>query len=167
MVAVAAPRSLKDIEDLGAGSVFPGSVLEGSETALCLFSAAWHGRQDAYWVARRGLTATCVDLDARRLEEMREIYPPDWEFVHADAFEYVRERVMYADRVDAVILDPYTVHFAACAAYLPEWCDAANNVVILGMDGRELEPPPGWELQLKLKRSSYKGGVYWQVLGSD
>jgi hypothetical protein len=165
-MAAVAPVALKQIVDHDAGLVFPRQVLSDSSTALCLFSAAWHGRQDAYWVAKRGLRATCVDLDAGRLDEMRNLYPSDWEFIQHDAFDFP---AMHCERVatrdwDAVVLDPYTNHFDRAAEYLPVWCAVANNVVILGMDGRDLEVPHGWQIVQRRKRSHYNGGVWWVVL---
>lgn len=161
MVAVASPRSLNEIRDLDAGVSFPGLALSGSETALVLFAAAWHGKQDAYWIAQAGLRATCVDLDEGRLREMMELYPRDWAFRQMDAFTYHEGcEVVY----DVVSLDPFTNQFDRCADMLPVWCALARNVVILGMDDRELEAPVGWQIVDRRKRSDFNGGVYWVVL---
>lgn len=162
MGVVAAPERFTDIEDLYCGSVYPSFHREdGYETALCLFSAMWHGRQDVYWLAKAGITGTCVDLDGERLEQMREVYPDGWQFVEADVYEYAVE----ADRTwDVVTLDPWTGQFERCAWMLPLWCQLANRAVVLGHGNYRLpEPqaPDGWELADRIKRSDFKGGIYW------
>jgi hypothetical protein len=164
VATVVAPRSLDEIRDLHAGASFPGEALADSETALVLFAAAWHGRQDAYWVAQAGLRATCVDLDRGRLEEMRAMYPDDWDFVQDDVYAFGIESDVNERRWDVVSLDPFTNQFDRCAQMLPTWCKLASNVVILGMDDRQLEVPEGWRITDRRKRSDYNGGVYWVVL---
>lgn len=165
MAAVAtAPSSFEEIEDLYCGSVYPGPrFFEGCETALCLFSAMWHGRQDVYWLAKAGLTGTCVDLDGARLSEMAAVYPAGWEFVQEDVFEFAgaTEREW-----DVVTLDPWTGQFERCADLLPVWAGLARRVVVLGHGNYRLrvpEAPEGWRLVDRFKRSDFKGGIYWLV----
>ena len=55
--------------------LYPRRVLDGLTTALVLFAAAFHGRQDAIWIAKAGMNGTCVDIDAEKLEEMKVAYP--------------------------------------------------------------------------------------------
>ena len=153
--------ALAVVVDRDAGLVFPRQALSDSRTALCLFSAAWHGRQDAYWIAEAGMTATCVDLDGGRLDEMRDMYPQHWEYHRSDAWEFARRAT---GKWDVVTLDPYTNHFDAAEQHLEDWCRLANNVVVLGMDGRRVEPPDGWQVVQRRKRSHYNGGVWWIVL---
>lgn len=153
------PASFDDIEDLHSGSVYPR--LEGFQTALCLFCAEWHGRQDAYWIAKQGMTGTCVDLNAKHLREMQEVYPSGWEFIKADVYEWETDRTW-----DVVTLDPWTGQFERCADLLPRWCSLANHVVVLGHGNYRLtEPqaPDGWRQDVKIKRSDYKGGINWLV----
>lgn len=156
-----APSSLAEVCDLESGVSYPGAAIRGHETALCLFCAAWHGRQDAYWLADAGLRTTCVDFDEGRLREMHDIYPDDWEFLVGDAFDTKHWRNM---QWDVVSLDPFSNLFDRCAENLPLWCSLANHVVILGMDDRPLEAPDGWRITDRRKRSDYLGGVYWVVL---
>lgn len=164
MVPVA-HHTFDDQHALYSGSVFPSFALEGCETALCLFSAAWLGKQDAYWVAKAGLVGTCVDLDGGRLAEMDDIYPDDWLFVHADVFEFAANWDGF-HHWDVVTLDPFTNLFERCADMLPTWCGLARKTVILGHGNYRLtEPtaPEGWALTRRIKRSDFKGGVYWLV----
>ena len=165
----AAPTVLRDIEHLYCGSVFPGpQFFEGCETALCLFSAAWHGRQDAYWIAKYGMQGVCVDLDGGRLEEMRAVYPEDWQFIQADVFNFTS--IPTRPRYDVITLDPFTNLFEKCADLLPRWCDNANRVVVLGHGNYRLKEPPapeGWTKGPRFKRSDFKGGIYWLVYTRD
>lgn len=142
--------------------VYPVGVLVGCETALVLFAAAFGGRQDAYWMAEAGLTATCVDIDGDKLREMAENYPAGWEFVNADAYEFVAATDR---RWDVVSADPWTNQFAQAAEALPAMCRAASRAVILGVGaGALLSPPAGWEETGRVRRSDYDGGVFWAVL---
>ena len=165
MAAVEKPRSLKDVQDLECGVSFPGPYLAGSETALCLFSAAWHGKQDAFWVNHAGMTATCVDLDQERLDEMAAIYPNTWSFARADAFEFAEAAADEGERWDVVTLDPFTNVFQRVADELPLFCALANNVVMhaTGPD-TQVTAPSGWRVATMLKRSTFRGGVWWTVL---
>jgi len=165
----AAPTVLRDIEHLYCGSVFPGpQYFEGCETALCLFSAAWHGRQDAYWIAKYGMRGWCVDLDRGRLDEMKAVYPEGWGFFPGDAFEYVK--AVQPGFFDVITLDPFTNLFEKCADMLPTWCELANRVVVLGHGNYRLTEPPapeGWSQVAKVKRSDFKGGIYWLAYARD
>lgn len=163
-VLASGPRTFEEIEVPYCGTVYPGpELLDGCATALCLFSAMWHGRQDVYWLAKQGLTGTCVDLDGERLAQMQSVYPDGWEFVAADVFDYVREEKR---TWDVVSLDPWSGQFEICGAMLPVWTSLANRVVVLGHGNYrlpELIPPRGWQLAHRFKRSDFKGGVYWLV----
>jgi hypothetical protein len=155
MAAVAvAPASFQEIENLYCGSVYPGPQhFKGCKTALCLFSAMWHGQQDVYWPGK--------------LAEMQAVYPAGWEFVNADVFDYVDGQ---SRRWDVVTLDPWTGQFERCASMLPVWTTLARKVVVLGHGNyrlREPEAPDGWHLADRFKRSDFKGGVWWLVFAHD
>ena len=171
MGAVAPPKVLSDIENLYCGSVYPGSqFFEGCETALCLFSAEWLGMQDAYWIAKHGMTGTCVDLQADKLAQMRELYPEGWEFIEADAYEFAQESLEEGREWDALTLDPWTGQFEKCADLLPTWTALARNTVVLGHGNYRLtrpEAPEGWTMTQAILRSDFKGGVYWLVFQRD
>jgi hypothetical protein len=96
---------------------------------------------------------------------MRAIYPDDWIFEQADAFTWQWDVQRLGDNQwDVVTLDPFTTHFDRCADMLDSWCRLARNVVILGMDDRELDVPDGWQIVQRRRRSRYNGGVWWIVL---
>lgn len=70
---------------------FPQPVLAGCETGLLLFSSAFNGSNDGYWLLDAGMTATCVDIDGDKLARMRRFYPDTWEFVKQDAFAFAAD----------------------------------------------------------------------------
>jgi hypothetical protein len=171
-VGAVATRTFDDIENLYCGSVYPNIKLFApeAETALCIFCAEWLGMQDAYWVAKAGLTGTCVDRQGDKLAQMRELYPDGWEFVEADAYVYAEAAVREEMWWDVVTLDPWTGQFQRCADLIDTWTTLARQLVILGHGHYRLEPPKapeGWTLVETIKRSDFKGGVNWLVFARD
>lgn len=162
------PREFADLEDLYSGSVFPRrEFFAGCETALCLFTAEWLGRQDVYWIAKQGIVGTCVDLNGDKLRQMQELYPDGWEFIEADVYEYAASA---HNTWDVVTLDPWTGQFARCADLLPLWTTLARKVVVLGHGNYRLErpeAPEGWSMVEVIRRGDFKGGVYWLVFTRD
>ena len=141
---------------------FPSHVLRGSATGLCVFAAEWHGRQDAFWLYEAGIRATCVDVNGRKLEEMRRIYPDGWEFVEGDAFEF-----QPTAKYDVITLDPFTGDtMDRCHRELAVWCSRANNVVVMGSTAAQpiYRAPDGWRITETVHRSDFGGGVFWTVL---
>jgi hypothetical protein len=134
----------------------------GLPISFVFCSAAWHGRQDAIWIADVGLTATCVDMDGDRLGEMEGAYPAGWEFVNEDVFEYATRT---DGRWDVVTVDCPSNLFGRCAELLPLWCLLARRAVVLGCGtSTPLEVPDGWALTSRWYRSDFLGGVRWAVI---
>ena len=159
------PRTLQDVEYLNAGVSFPGQAMSGSRTALAVFCAAFHGRQDAYWLAQAGLRTTCVDMDGGRLDEMAAVYPDNWEFVQRDAWEFAREAAAAGRTWDVVTIDPFSNRFQEIADDLELWCSLADNVVAFASGvGTRVEAPDGWMVVDVRRRSSHLGGIFWHVL---
>ena len=155
------PPSFEEIRDPDDRSV-PVGVLRDCRDALVLFAQAWYGMQDAYYVAAAGLDATCVDIRDHNFEAMRRLYPPSWEFVRADVFEFIED----CERTwDVVTVDCPSGSFQRCADLLPELCSLAIRAVVLG-SGTEtrVAVPGGWTQTSRALRSSFNGGVYWTVL---
>jgi hypothetical protein len=153
------------LEQIPRDAAFPVTRLAGLEDALVLFAAAWHGKQDAVFLADAGIVGTCVDLDETKLDEMRAIYPASWSFSQADAFHYARTWRTAGRRWDAATIDCPTNLFDRCAAELPLWCDVARRLVVLGCGRRtHIDPPDGWALVDVVQRSSFRGGVQWAVI---
>jgi hypothetical protein len=150
------------LDDIRADrGLYPADILQDCETALILFAAAFHGKQDAIWIADAGIRATCVDTDANKLTEMKPAYPNNWEYVIGDAFEYATRTQR---QWDVVSLDCFTNLFDRCAELLPLWCLLARKAVVLGIDERPLVIPDGWVLSGRKFRSNFNGGVYWAVI---
>src|SRR4051812_16962494 len=108
---------------------YPLWALEGCETALIVFASEFGGMNDAAWVVDAGVRATCVDINADKLNAMRENYPDDWSFVCQDAYEFA---ALTDGRWDVVSLDPFTNHFDRCADNIKVWCKLARRAVIIG-----------------------------------
>lgn len=143
-------------------ALYPTDVLEGCESALVLFAAAFYGRQDCAAIATAGLTATCVDHDHEKLGAMVLAYPEGWEYVHGDAYRYAQAT---RRRWDVVSLDPFTNQMQTCANLLPWWCGLANRAVVLGTGvGTEVVAPTGWRVTDRTRRSGFAGGTFWTVL---
>jgi hypothetical protein len=158
------PASFEGIADPFDKS-YPMGVLRHQRSALVLFAAAWYGRQDACFVARAGLTATCVDIRSQNFGAMRNLYPAGWEFVRADAYQFVQETT---GRWDVVSVDCPSGHFQKCADIASVFCGLANHAVILGTGvDTTLDVPAGWTLMTRNRRSLMYGGVFWTVLTRD
>jgi hypothetical protein len=158
-----APRGLDRIKSVSDPDVFPHSVLAGAETALVLFCAAFYGEQDAVWIAEAGLRATCVDTDAERVQVMKRIYPPDWDFIVANVYEFVYDALLC--KWDVVTVDCGSAQFDRCADLISVFCGLARRAVVLGTGfATVVLPPNGWSVTRILFRSPFRGGVYWTVL---
>lgn len=145
-----------------SADVYPRTYLDGCETALVVFAAAFMGAQDAIWIHDAGLDATCIDHDARLLDLMRGLYPSGWEFLEVDAYEWLETA---EGGWDVVSVDSPTGHFERCAEWLPIFCRLARRLVVIGIGtDTHVEAPDGWEIVECIKRSDYEGGVYWSVL---
>ncbi len=138
---------------------YPAHLLNGCETGLCLFSAAFLGHNDAIHFARQEITTTCVDTDASRLLEMRDLYPDGWKFVVANAWKFAEQTRL---RWDAISVDTFTGDvMERSLASLELWCSLARKVVTVTLtEGAQYETPSGW-LAWTFPRS---GVVSWLVL---
>lgn len=165
-VALAWPRSIDDVRTRGEGSVFPTHVLEGRSSALVLFAAAFGGAQDALFVLDAGLAAVCVDTDRDALNRMRAAYPKDWGFVHMDAWKYARAAVEHGNKFDVVTADCPTNLFEEVDHDVGLWCALARHAVVLGSGtcGMSARLSAGWKWTGCVRRSSFRGGVWWSVL---
>ncbi len=152
--------TLEALRQEGDRAAFPHRYLQGLNTALVLFAAAFKGKQDACWIAEAGLTATCVDIDHVTLAEMKPLYPDGWEFFIGDAYAFNPGRVW-----DVVTVDCPSGQFDRAAEAVAKWTALASHVVMLGTGNEtNVDPPDGWAVTDTVYRSSYAGGVYWTVL---
>lgn len=144
---------------------YPAWVLAGCETALVVFAAEFGGMNDCAWIVEAGLRATCVDINADKLDAMKASYPDDWEYICADAYEFAGECAGGPYKWDVVSLDPFTNHFDPCAENIEAWCRLARRAVIVGTGtDTVIVTPLGWAQTDCVKRTDYQGGVWWTVL---
>lgn len=151
------------IRSLADETTFPLRVLEDRQTALVLFCAGFYGVQDAVFVADAGLQAVCVDVDVERVDVMRRIYPSGWDFVVDNVYEYAADTRLSPR--DVVTVDCPSGHFDRCADMVERWCELATEAVVLGSGfATVVLAPTGWSVTETIKRTDYRGGVFWTVL---
>ena len=143
---------------------YPTHVLEGCETGLCLFAAAFLGHNDAIHFTEAGIVTTCLDDDADRLAEMRELYPSAWAFVDADAWTYAQAAASEDLFWDAVSVDTFTGDaMERSLASLGLWCSLARKAVVVGITldlTDRYATPKGWRSSLFHRAND----VHWLTL---
>lgn len=141
---------------------YPAYLLDGCETGLCLFAAAFLGHNDAIHMARAEMTVACVDVDGPRLREMRDLFPADWLWYFDDAWGFAQEAKLLSIEWDAVSVDTFTGDAERRSLdSLELWCSLARKVVtVTHCAGSEYVVPDGWQDGL-FERAT---GVNWLVL---
>ena len=87
---------------------FPVELLDGAETVICFFSTQFQGQNDVRHVHQQGIKkVVLVDIDDGGMEEMKKIYPEEWEYIVGDAFEVVQKMNETGRKFDVVIADPF------------------------------------------------------------
>ena len=144
---------------------YPTYLLEGAETGLCLFSAAFMGHNDVIHFALENVRATCVDVDQEKLHALAALYPDDWWFICRDAWEFAEDAAAKGIRWDVVSVDTFRGNATERSLTTLElWCSIAEKAVVATLeDGQEYEPPKGWTAHV-LRRNSE---VMWLVLTRD
>jgi len=140
---------------------YPAHLLEGCESGLVLFAAAFLGHNDAIHFAEAGITTTCIDADPARLEEMADLYPGQWRFVADDAWDFARRH--RGDQWDAVSCDTWTGDLMhRSLASLDLWCSLAREVVTVTITDDVETPniPEPWTASLYPRSDR----VNWLVL---
>lgn len=141
---------------------YPTHLLEGCETGLVLFAAAFLGHNDAIHFAEMGIETTCVDIDGERLSEMRGLYPDSWRFVESDAWKFADTAYAEEMSYDAVSADTFSGDaMRRSLDSLDLWCSLTRKVVTVTYTaGEAYEVPDGWRGDLYERVT----GVYWLVL---
>jgi hypothetical protein len=141
---------------------FPAWLLNGCETGLCLFAAAFLGHNDAIHFARAGIQTTCIDKDAARIEKMIDLYPRDWEFLTTDAWGFSDDSRAHGDHWDAVSVDTWRGDAERRSLdSLDLWCSLANKLVtVTHTTGLDYVVPDGWNARLFERAHN----VNWLVL---
>ena len=159
------PHSLADLTR-DVRCEYPVDRLAGCKTALVLFGAGFYGRSDGVWIARSGLTAAVVDVDAVRLDAMQRIYPDDWTFECNDVFDFAASALADDTRWDLLSIDPPIGLCPSAGTLLSTWADLARELIIVtelvGTD--RIAVPDGWRMAECRQRSSKAA---WLVLARD
>lgn len=147
---------------------YPAHLLEGCETGLVLFAAAFLGHNDAIHFAEAGLETTCVDVDMMRMREMTHLYEiPGWTLVVDDAWHFAETYAGVGKMWDAVSCDTWTGDLERRSLdSLELWCSLARRLVTATLTVGSLgsfDVPEGWQESLHERAS----GVYWLVLTRD
>jgi hypothetical protein len=144
---------------------YPTYLLEGAETGVCLFSAAFLGHNEAIHFALEEIQTTCVDVDQEKLSVMASMYPESWEFVCRDAWEFADAAASVGMTWDVVSVDTFRGNATERSlSDLSPWCAIANKAVIATLaDDMPYEVPEDWT-ETKFQRNSE---VDWLVLTRD
>lgn len=154
-------RTLEHIA--GEARPYPAELLKDAESGLCLFSAAFMGHNDVIHFALENVPdVTCVDIDATKLAAMRDVYPEDWSWVCADAWEFAQEAAGNSARWDVVSVDTFRGNATDRSLKdLGVWCAIANRAVVATLEeGQVFDTPDGWTPVLFRRNSE----VFWLVL---
>lgn len=146
----------------GKAKDYPTEILDGCETGLLLFAAAFLGINDAIHFARRDLACVCVDRDQQKLGEMAALYPSDWAFVEADAWDFARQARAVGRRWDAVSVDTFTGNATdRSIETIDLWCDLADRCITVTIGHhQDFNVPEGWSARF-FPRSHL---AHWLVL---
>lgn len=150
---------------------YPVEVLDGCDSGLLLFCSGRLGITDGHWFAQAGLTdVTAVDWDAATLEPFAEQYPGWWHYVKEDAFQYAWEA---RRNWDIVSVDAPSQYAPQLVEHIPLWLALATKRATLTLYRHcfvgvptvdELpDPPDGWRYDRLIRRSEFRGGIYWLV----
>lgn len=149
-----------------AARPYPTHLLQGCETGLVLFAAAFVGHNDAIHFAEANVRTTCVDIDGDRLWQMRQLYPLKWSFVSADAWYFATTAQQLETQYDGVSADTFTGDaMRRSLSSLDLWCSIARKFVTATItdDVEDVEIPEGWTASLYPRSDS----VSWLVLERD
>lgn len=146
---------------------FPAHLLPKGGTALSLFAAAFLGVNDAIHFARNDMTATCVDIDEQRLDEMADLYPFDWDFVVSDAWQFAEQAADEGRTWDVVSVDTYTgLATDRSLQTLDLWASLADRIVAVTLPRKHMNDVFGVE--------GFRMGVFprsplasWLVMNRD
>jgi hypothetical protein len=148
---------------------YPAELLEGCETGLILFAAAFLGHNDAIHFAEAGVRdVTLVDVDGPRLAEMRDLYSNEWTFLERDAWDVAGQAREAGLTFDAVSVDTFTgAAMTRSLDDLEAWTSIANRFVTVTATRDVVFGgvfiPGDWNVRL-FPRSSE---AYWLVLEPD
>lgn len=134
---------------------FPVHLLRPDDVTLCLFCAAFGGRQDAAYLRDAGVKSVlCIDNDAEKLAAMRPLYPRTWVFEADDAFGLLDD-LTSQERFDVVTADPWSGTMQAeVTKRIPKLLAITRRVLILGCTR------DGWDTTRQALETA--GAAKWQ-----
>jgi len=172
-------------------SIFPESELDECQSAVFFFCAAFGGRNDVIYAHKREMKDVVLnDIVEDKLNEMKNTYSSQWEYIHGDAFE---EAIRFSDegrKFDLVSCDPFTgLESKVMRNHFLNFYNIANKYMFcmitknhwhsLGIDITNTVQISSYLSSLHnlninvssiVKRSDFKGegaehsGVYWAVI---
>lgn len=176
------PRKLEAIS-FTAQKAFPTRLLHECQSAICFFCAQFFGKNDIIHIYNSGIpNVTLVDLDEMKFARMKELYPKNWKFLCADAFDAAKRLACDGHLFDLVCCDPYTSTAPEVAFDKFKYFQAISQKYVMCLYTKEMfdalgiDPEPkslanalhekhGINIKVKsiITRSSHVGGVYWCV----
>ena len=144
---------------------YPADMLPPGGSGLLLFAAGFLGVNDAIHFARRRMVCMCVDTNQARLAAMRLLYPHNWAFTAADAWQFAEAAKADGAGWDVVSVDTFTGDATdRSLETLDLWCSLARHAVTATvMYGHDYTAPDGWSSYL-FPRSDRAA---WLVLQRD
>lgn len=86
---------------------FPINAMRRKRKVLCLFCARFYGRVDVIHVHDACPDfVTLVDNDAEATQDMKKIYPGDWDFIISDYQDFLRHVTQDGAQFDLIVADP-------------------------------------------------------------
>lgn len=146
---------------------YPAHLLDGCETGLCLFAAAFLGHNDAIHMAEAGMVVMCVDTNGERLSEMEALYPSSWTFLTHDAWKFAETWTHKTPWWDVVSVDTFTGDaMLRSLTSLSLWTSLARKAVTVTITHDALALLDAYALPDGWKTSTFEraSGVYWLVL---
>src|SRR5688572_9983443 len=146
------------------GLEFPKHLLYPGQSALCLFCAAFNGRNDVQHLKAAGLRdVILIDNDQDKLEELAAWtnYPA----YNVDAFEMIELYYSEGQHFDLVICDQWTgMEQQIHGDYIEKLVAITKCHLIMGICQTYIESQGGRPPGSYYWRSNHNGGVYWRVL---
>lgn len=150
---------------------YPVDLLHDIDSVLLLFASGFGGINDGCHVREAGIAqVTAVDTDAVTLAAMEAEYPDHWEFEQMDAFGLCRYTTRRWQLVSADLPSSMPLEMVD---RLPLFTRVAERYVVStvcrhnfpGEVSLEELPaaPEGWRYRQLVRRSDYRGGIWWLV----
>lgn len=114
---------------------YPWSLIKPTDKVVCLFVAAFGGRNDLAFVRESGAKmVAAIDLDAAKLQAMRANYPEEWVFAACNGFgALVSAMDNEAAHCDVLTSDPWSGDMEqTCVEVIDAMLKVARRVVIFG-----------------------------------